>query len=160
MKTKTHSTLQCQSFTFYPLHHSAHKYYTGQQNLISSFEHPNKFCCNNHKAGNKLYVPFLVFKYLYTVKCYGDFNNFQQKDKNLALNKKNNNQNGIFNLYQCNTLYTGHTIFGTVTNKSLLVVENEHFRLLQGPYYVWQLPVVTFKFYSTVHVHSWMSGLH
>ena len=33
--------------------------------------------------------------------------------------------------------------FGTVTNKSSLTVENEHFWLLQGPYFVWQLPMVT-----------------
>jgi len=56
-------------------------------------------------------------------------------------------------------MYAGHIFFGTVTNKSLLTVENEHFWLIQGPYFVWQLPMVTIQYYSTVHVHSWMSGL-
>jgi hypothetical protein len=58
--------------------------------------------------------------------------------------------------------YDGHrsSFFGTVTNKSLLVNENKYFLLLQGPYFVCQLPFVTFQYYSTVHVHSWLSGLH
>ena len=41
------------------------------------------------------------------------------------------------NAMQCIQVIYIFFFFGTVTNKSLLAVENEHFWLQQSPYFVW-----------------------